>query len=992
MAVSPGHLLNGETVLRIPPQATDDETHGRVSVLNKKVRVGTWNVRSLYQAGKVRNVEAERRRLNVDILGLSEVRWPGSGVTRLSDGEIYYSGSNDPNHRAGVAVMVSKQVNGSVVGYVPLSERVMLLRLKTNYRPMNIIQVYAPTADKQDEEVEQFYDQITSLLSMTKRGEVTIVLGDWNAKVGKEQHEHVVGKFGLGEKNERGERLIQFCTEQNMFITNTFFQLPARRLYTWESPSGMARNQIDFVLLHQQFKKDIKSAQAYPGADVSSDHNPVVITLKMQFRRVRKPLVIQRIDIRKLQDTRTHERVVQEMGEIMEVIRTEQDTETAWKKWKDMQCTVQNGTVGHVQRHERKDWMTEEIIGLMEERRGLKNDRNMYREKNRVIRRKIREAKESWLEAKCREIEEAQAKHDVFTVHKKVKEFTGKKRRAVAGCLKNKDGKIILENDGKLSRWKEYVEELFDDERPELVEDDVTGQIDATTEDTEIKAEEVIYAIKAMKNGKAVGPDNLHCEFLKPLWQDQQAVEVLASFFSSVLSSGNLPSDWLRSVFVALPKKNNATECAEYRTISLMSHAVKIFLKIIHRRIYNTCELNSGSQQFGFRSGYGTREAVCALNVLAQRCRDINRRVYCCFIDYCKAFDCVRHEKLMEILESIGISPQIRRIIRNLYWNQTAVVRCESAESEETSIRRGVRQGCILSPVLFNVYSEDIFKKALNGEDGFKVDNVRISNIRYADDTVLISEDLAGLQNMLERVANVSREYGLEINIAKTKWLVVHRRHDDSVIINQRLLLNGQTIERVSKFQYLGTWFHDETDQAIEVRSRIEKARQVFLSMRNLMTRKDLKLQLRMRLVRCYVWSVLLYGMEGWTLTRALEMKLEALEMYVYRRMLKISYRDRVTNAEVLRRMGKTSELLYTVGRRKLEYYGHVNRNTEKYHLFQLILRGKIDGRRCAGRRKLSWEADLRRWFRCSPGELFSAAICKVKIALMVAKLRTERA
>lgn len=157
------------------------------------------------------------------------------------------------------------------------------------------------------------------------------------------------------------------------------------------------------------------------------------------------------------------------------------------------------------------------------------------------------------------------------------------------------------------------------------------------------------------------------------------------------------------------------------------------------------------------------------------------------------------------------------------------------------------------------------------------------------------------------------------------------------------------------------------------------------------MTRKDLNLQLRMRLVRCYVWSVLLYGMESWVLTKTLEKKIEAFEMYVYRRMLKISYRDRVTNTEVLQRMSKGTELLHTICRRKLEYYGHLNRNPDKYYIFQNILRGKIEGRRGVGRRKSSWESDLRRWFGCSPKELFKAAVDKVKIAMMITKLRTER-
>ena len=89
--------------------------------------------------------------------------------------------------------------------------------------------------------------------------------------------------------------------------------------------------------------------------------------------------------------------------------------------------------------------------------------------------------------------------------------------------------------------------------------------------------------------------------------------------------------------------------------------------------------------------------------------------------------------------------------------------------------------------------------------------------------------------------------------------------------------------------------------------------------------------------------------------------------------------------------MSKETELLQTIRQRKLEYYGHLSRNPEKYHVFQLILRGKIEGRRGIGRRKSSWESDLRRWYQCSPKELFKAAVDKVKIAMMITKLRTEK-
>ena len=112
------------------------------------------------------------------------------------------------------------------------------------------------------------------------------------------------------------------------------------------------------------------------------------------------------------------------------------------------------------------------------------------------------------------------------------------------------------------------------------------------------------------------------------------------------------------------------------------------------------------------------------------------------------------------------------RIIQELYWFQTAIVRCENETTEDIPIKRGIRQSCVLSPI-------HIFRKAFKTEDGIKINDSRISNIRYADDTVLTSDSRTGLQKMIDRVQEVSLQIGLEINVSQTKWMVIHKRKSD---------------------------------------------------------------------------------------------------------------------------------------------------------------------------------------------------------------------
>ena len=158
-----------------------------------------------------------------------------------------------------------------------------------------------------------------------------------------------------------------------------------------------------------------------------------------------------------------------------------------------------------------------------------------------------------------------------------------------------------------------------------------------------------------------------------------------------------------------LPKKAKATKCSDFRTLSLMSHILKVLLKVVLLRIRNKIEKEINETQSGFITGKGTREGIFNLRTIYERYLDNDKDVYVCFIDYEKAFDRVNHEKMIECLKQIDIDGKDLRLIRNIYWNQKAYIRTEQGLSPEVFIRRGVRQGCVLSPCLFNLYTENIF-------------------------------------------------------------------------------------------------------------------------------------------------------------------------------------------------------------------------------------------------------------------------------------------
>ena len=190
-------------------------------------------------------------RVNIDILGISEVKWTGMSKFNSGDHYIYYCGQ-ESLRRNGVAIMVNKRVRNAVLGCHLKNDRMISLRFQGKPFNITVIQVYDPTSNTEEAEVEWFYDDLQDLLELTPPKDVLFIIGDWNAKVGSQKVPGVTGKFGLGGQNEAGQKLIEFCQENALVIANTLFQQHKRRLYTWTSLDGQHRNQIDNILCSQR--------------------------------------------------------------------------------------------------------------------------------------------------------------------------------------------------------------------------------------------------------------------------------------------------------------------------------------------------------------------------------------------------------------------------------------------------------------------------------------------------------------------------------------------------------------------------------------------------------------------------------------------------------------------------------------------------------------------------------------------------------------------
>lgn len=771
-----------------------------------------------------------------------------------------------------------------------------------------------------------------------------------------------------------------------MIITNTFFKLPRRKLYTWKSNKAThIRNQIDFILIGDRYRNCVKSVKTYPGANARqrrkksiSDHNPLVASVQLKLKKTRQRRKKSIVNVFNLKEPQVLQTIKEKINNnISNIAHNSDQTADVNEKWSYMQnALISAGEETLSTRTEAKQiWMTDEILILMEERRKNKSNFHKYKE----LKSKIKLAKEEWIRKNCEEIEEYERKYDSFNMHKKIKEMAGMKRYRQLNVLED-CGKLITDIEQQLEEWTRYIKNLFEDNRPELE----LHQIEDSG--PEILESEVVYAIQQTKEGRANGPDGIPVEMLKLI--DDNSIGVIVDLFNTIYETGIIPKQWLQSIFVTLPEKPNAKRCSEYRTIALMSHTLKVLLRVIHNRIFRKLDAEISDNQVGFRKGMGTREALFGVNMLMQRCLDVNQNIYMCFIDFEKAFDRVQHQKLIEILKQKNIDGRDIRLIANLYWSQKAKIKIEDQTSDEMEIKRGVRQGCVLSPLLFNVYSEAIFQETLTllmitgGEKGITINGEKVNNFRYADDTVLITDNVRDLQTLLQRLSDAFNQYGLNMNLKKTKYMIVTKKNN---IDEVSLKIDNTLIEKVQHYKYLGTWLNETADHEQEIKSRIEIARASFIKLKKFLCSRDINLQVRTRMLRCYVFSTLLYGAEAWTLKNSEINRLEAFERWCYRQMLRISCVD--TNEEVLRRMKKQEEIVRTLKKKKLEYFAHVIRGT-KYKLLQNIMEGKIKGTRSRGRRRTSWFKNLEDWFGMSSIELFRAAVDKDKIAMMIANLQ----
>uniref|UniRef100_A0A8B9WP62 RNA-directed DNA polymerase n=1 Tax=Bos mutus grunniens TaxID=30521 RepID=A0A8B9WP62_BOSMU len=324
--------------------------------------------------------------------------------------------------------------------------------------------------------------------------------------------------------------------------------------------------------------------------------------------------------------------------------------------------------------------------------------------------------------------------------------------------------------------------------------------------------------------------------------------------------------------------------------------------------------------------------------------REFQKNIYFCFIDYAKAFDCVDHNKLWKILKEMGIPDHLTCLLRNLYAGQEATVRTGHGTTDWFQIGKGVHQACILSPCLFNVYAEYIMRNAglEEAQAGIKIAGRNINNIRYADDTTLMAESEEELKSLLMKVKEESKKVGLKLNIQKTK-IMPSGLHG----------IDGKTVETVSDFILGGSKITADGDCSHEIKRCLLLGRKVMTNLDSILKSRDITLPTKVYLVKAMVFPVVMYGCESWTVKKAECQRIDAFELWCWRRLLRVPWTARRSNQSILKEISPGCSLEGMMLKLKLHYFGHLMQRVDS--LEKTLMQGGIGGRRRRGRQRMRW-------------------------------------
>ncbi|KAK3547882.1 hypothetical protein QTP70_000339 [Hemibagrus guttatus] len=504
------------------------------------LRIGTLNVGTM--TGKGRELADVMERRKVDILCVQETRWKGSKARSIGAGfKLFYYGVD--SKRNGVGVVLKEEFVRNVLEVKRVSDRVMSLKLEIEGVMLNVVSGYAPQVGCELEEKERFWSELDEVMESIPTGERVVIGADFNGHVGEGNtgDEEVMGKFGVKERNLEGQMVVDFAKRMDMGVVNTYFQKREEHRATYKS--GGRRTQVDYILCRRGNLKEISDCKVVVRESVARQHRMVVCRMTLMVFKTKRSKIEMEKKTKwwKLQKEECCEEFRQKLRQARggQVVLPD-DWETTAEVIRETGRKVLGVSSGRRKEDKESWWWNEEVQDSIQRKRLAKKkwdmdrteeNRQEYKELQRRVKREVSKAKQKAYDELYTRLDTREGEKDLYRLARQ-RDRDGKDVQQVR-VIKDRDGRVLTSEESVQRRWKEYFEKLMNEENER--EKRVEGVNSVEQKVDKIRKDEVRKALKRMKSGKAVGPDDIPVEVWKCL--GEAAVEFLASLFNRVLEN-----------------------------------------------------------------------------------------------------------------------------------------------------------------------------------------------------------------------------------------------------------------------------------------------------------------------------------------------------------------------------------------------------------------------------------------------------------------------